>query len=303
MSIFLFAPENFFLTVNSRIDSPSYVIRNQFRNFIAEWSEADPKIKHIISLKLAGSDLYDFPEKALLTKYENMEFLSEQLKIKDRKLFYSKFGETAFLGCKYCSSDFDYLFYLSFSVLFEYVLFLGLVGILTTEPLKSNWRPYGLLISFISIFFEIYSHLLQDHTGFEIYSIIFSEDFFTLRYEKITFIRQMLFISFLLVVLLFDNGKDFRLQTILSKIQKSLETSVALLQSSRIQEAATSVDETLLKFVLEAKKRGKTSLASIVADPLFRQKVADSGTSLEFEKLLKQNNDSLEALFEIASSK
>ena len=299
--MFIFEHDNFFLKINVRIDSPSYIIRNHYRSYIENWSEKDARIKEMVSMKDKSSDLSQFHDMDIYKTFSKMEFLSDQLKIKEKKAFYSKFGEHAFLNCAYCTTDTDFLLYLIPFALAEYSLFLVLVGFLSSKSSKANWRIYGLIVGILSAAIEIYSHFKNSQTTFELYDSIFGEDFFTLRYEKTKYVREIAFVLFLTISLVVDNGKDLRLRNSFDQIQKSLETSLAFLQTSRIQKAAIATDETLQKFLTESTKKN-SKLASIIADPGFRQKVLESGRKLKFEELLQQKDETIEKLMELVKN-
>lgn len=80
-------------------------------------------------------------------------------------------------------------------------------------------------------------------------------------------------------------------------VTRSLEASLALLQSTRLQKAAISLNEDLKrKFALESLKKQKFKHASIVSDQNFRAKVAGSGPKLEMEQMIQNHGDTIEKL-------
>lgn len=300
VSIFLIGTENFFIKINARIDSPSYIIRNQFRSFLNIWSESDERIKEILAMKEKKADTTAFEDDVLYNEFSKLEFLSEQLKIKERKLMYSRYGENAFVNCSYCQVDNDYMMYLIPSTLFEYSLFLLIVGILTSLTAKSRWRFYGLVCAFLSAATEVSAFVLYSSspTGLEIYDYIFGDDYFTLRFEKIRFIRDVFLLSFLLVSLLLDYSKDSRLSNIIDRLKKTSENSLAFLQAVRVQALAISIDENLRKYTKDSKFK-QPKLDSILSDPEFRQKISEAGPMFDVDELMKQKHNDIDFLLSL----
>lgn len=304
-STFFFGSENFFYKVDARIDSPSYIIRNNYRTYVEQWAINNADINEIKSLTENEAESNKFQGSSIYKSFLDMQTLSEQLKIKEKKAAYSKYGERAFLNCQYCSADTDYLMFLAPYAIFEYSIFLIVLGVLSSSSLKTNWRLYGLIVAFVTLLFEIYAFIFpsQSLSGLELYDVAFGDDMFTLKYEKIVFIREALLSLFLLIALIFDNSKDLRLKTILDQIRNSLETSLAFLQATRIQSAAISVDENLQKYVHDSTSTNKSKLSSIISDPVFRQKVAESGHKLNIEELMEQRNKKIDDLFVLMQNK
>lgn len=303
ISMFVYGHANFYSTIETRIDSPGYIIRNQYRNYLAVWESAVPEITTLRQMKGEGKDLSDYHNQALLKEFEDMEFLSEQLKMKDKKKLYSKFGEHAFLECKYCSKDLDYLLFLTPSVFLEYTVFLIIAGLITSQVFKSKWRNHIFIVVCLAILIEANGFYLFEQTGVDLYGLIFSEDFFTLQIEKISFIRDALFVSFILVIMIFDLRPDNQINETFEDVTRSLEASLALLQSTRLQKAAISLNEDLKKFALESLKKQKFKHASIVSDQNFRAKVAESGPKLEMEQMIQNHGDTIEKLLSLVENK
>jgi hypothetical protein len=303
-SISILAPENFFERINARIDSPSYIIRNYYRKFVESWAENDPTIKNMYDVIENESELNKFIDNPLYSTFIDLQKLSEQLKIKEKKDFYSKYGERPFLNCDYCTSDNDFLMYLVPTAILEYSLFLILIGALSANTRKTNWRNYGLLISLLCFAIEAYAFVFpsQSSTQFELYDSVFGDDRFTLRSEKIIFTRDLIFIVFTSIVLLFDNGKDSKLKSGFDQMRNSIETSLEFLRASRIQLAAISIDENLQKFVIEFKKKSSSNINKIFSDPAFRQKVAETGHKLNIEELILQKEKNIDELIRLTRS-
>lgn len=301
-NLFISGPENFFSLTNSRIDSPSYMIRNNFRDYVQSWSEYDPLVRKILEAPEASSEDSQFSAFPVFKRYLNLKRLSEALKIKEKKNFYSKYGESAFLNCDYCTADYDYLMFLVPSILREYCLFLIVSGVLTISYFKSKWRNYSIILSIIVFAAETYAFMVQNSsssTVFEPYDILFGDDLFTLRFEKISFLRNASFVIFLLVILIFDFGRDHSLEASIDQMRSSAETSLSFLQATRIHDAVLSIDENLRKFSIEMKK-SPSALASIISSPGFRQKVAEIGHKLDVETLLVKKDEHFDNLMNIS---
>lgn len=299
-SMFLYGQANFYMTVQTRMDSPGYIIRNQYRNYVSQWANAVPEVSRLQNMKAENQDLSSFPDKSLLKEFENMEFLSEQLKIKDKKALYSKFGEYAFVNCKYCTSDLDYIMFLTPSTLLEYATFLFVVGVITSQYFKLKWRSYSSIVVILAILNDVNNYYFYDHTKVDLYDSIFGEDFFTLRSEKMEFIRNSLFVLFTMIIIIFDNAPDRRIQDLITGIGQSLEAALGLLQSTRLQKAAVSTNDDLKKYSIESLKKEKFVFADIISDPTFRAKVAESGSQLEMDRIIEQHGEKLEQLMNIS---
>lgn len=301
-SVFVFGSENFFSKINARIDSQSYIIRNHYRSYLEFLADRDIYFKEIVTASQNGLDLSKFQETNEFKEFLTMQTLSEQLKIKEKRNFYSKFGEYSFLNCNYCANDIDFIMFLAPSIVFQYALFLFIIGILSSNSQKCNWRNYGLVLAAVIFACEAYAFFspTEHCTKFELYDAIFNDDQFTLRYEKIEFLREITLIMFMLIALFFDNGQDLRFKSLLDQLRTSSELSLAFLQAARIQEAALAIDENLCKFSKQSKKNNPSKLAAIISEPSFRQKVAESGHKLNFEELMQQKSNSLEELLKIS---
>lgn len=299
-SMFLYGHTNFYLTIQTRMDSPSYIIRSQYRTYLADWENSVPEITTLKTMKAEGKDLSEYPDKTLLREFEDMEFLSEQLKMKEKKKLYSKFGEYAFLRCKYCSKDLDYILFLIPGILLEYAIFLVVVGVITSQSFKSKWRGYAIYALVLSILVDVNYFYFYERSGLDLYAMIFGEDFFTLLIEKAALLRDSVFVIFVIIFLIFDFGQDSQINDAFVDITRSLEASLALLQSTRLQKAAISLNEDLKKFSIEAMKKHKFKFADIVSDPSFRAKVAESGSQLEMERIIQQHGESIEKLLSLS---
>lgn len=246
--IFFFESENFFSAINARLDSPSYMVRNHYRAFLEQWFENNPTVKELRDLKEGGADLSGFPNQALVKEYELLEFLSEQLKIKEKKEYYCKFGEYAFINCNYCTKPLDYVLFLVPSIILSHIGFLAVVGVLSGTSAKRRWRTYGIAVSVVLVALEAFVYLGDDKIIFDGYDSIFGPDFYTIKSEKIIWIRNIVFNAFLLIALIFDLPEDLNLENTVDRIKLSVSKTALLLRSMRIQNAAVSNDENLSKF-------------------------------------------------------
>ena len=300
-SLFLSGSENFFSLTHSRIDSPSYIIRNNFRDYIQRWSEADPLVRKIIESPETLLEDSQYSGKPSFKRFVDLKKLSEALKIKEKKIFYVKYGEAAFLNCDYCTADYDYLMFIFPSILIEYCMFLIIAGILSLSYFKSKWRNYSIILVILLFGAETYAFMVQPFspTTFEPYDVLFGDDLFTLRFEKLSFFRNASFLVFLIFSLIFDYGKDNSLEAALDQLRSSTETSLSFLQATRIHDAVLSIDENLKKFSNEMKKT-PSELATIISSPGFRQKVAESGHKLDVETLLLKKDEDFDKLMKIS---
>ena len=303
VSMFVYGHANFYITIQSRMDSPGYILRGQYRNYVAAWESSVPEVAILRQLKSEGKDLSDFHDRTLLKEFEDMEYLSEQLKLKEKKKIYSKFGEHAFLECKYCTKDLDYILFLVPELLWEYSIFLIVVGLITSQNFKSKWRNHVLSALIIALLIEANGFYLYEQSGIDLYTAIFGEDFFTLQIEKTIFIREVIFVAFTLIILIFDLSQDNQVNEVFMDVTRSLEASLALLQSTRLQKAAISLNEDLKKYALDSLKKQKFKFADIISDQAFRAKVSESGSHLEMEQMIKHHSDTIDKLLSLVDNK
>jgi hypothetical protein len=285
--------ENFYSVIQARLDSPAYMIRNQYRSYLERWSSENSSVAQLIEMRDARQDLTSFEDSKLLKEFQVFEYLSEQLKIKERKEVYSKFGEYAFMNCRYCTKDYDYTIFLVPFIILEHALFLKAVGYISASTSKARWRPYAVILSLGLAALEVYAYLGRDNLLFEAYNSIFGDDQYTLKAEKIAFLRDSAFILMALLTLVFELPEDLRLETAVDAIKSSVRASALTLQSLRLQHSALFADENLSKHVMNAAHKHNLSReVTSAANNVDGDRLTSLAKAVDFDALLSGSSNS-----------
>jgi hypothetical protein len=129
------APPDLLDTLKVKTSSPSYVLRNSFREFMSDaydgWTDGgvpDPNW-----------------DEATITEIQNWEALYVSLKgSKETRRLYQSVGHVAFLECDWCKDRTDYLLHLASGITASYFLFLVVVGLATSTWRKEAFRMYAV---------------------------------------------------------------------------------------------------------------------------------------------------------------
>ena len=127
----LYLPRNFLNLIKGQLDSPTYILRNGFRQYMSqtypEWTESTSQTNELI---LSDEWLY-----------------GKLLSTANRRL-YLIHGDEAFVGCKWCteSSDYTYFNVSELSGVYAFAVFIiGFAGYLRR---KNFYLVYGLMVVF-----------------------------------------------------------------------------------------------------------------------------------------------------------
>lgn len=88
-------------------------------------------------------------------------------------------------------TTFSFLLPVSF---LEYLVFLIIAGLITSQVFKSKWRNHIFIVVCLAILIEANGFYLFEQTGVDLYGLIFSEDFSPpANRKRYHFIRDALF--------------------------------------------------------------------------------------------------------------
>lgn len=245
-------PKNlYFSETRTTKNSPGYLIRNQFREYVAEQSRQSSTFKEMIDSRNSKlnfdidkqeDDQDEAEPSALKYHYDRLEALSMELKSSEFRKLYIRHGDAA-LDCKVCGTEDWMLFLFSFpSVMIHYIISIFLVSI--SSPLKRRLKGPCISFLFVSLLLETYTAYTGDLSLLSLITFK-NEDFLTLP-EKLSLIRSCVLITISIIVLLFDarESPDPVMEG-LEVIMRASEKAAAKLQTVRLAKLAILSDEKL----------------------------------------------------------
>lgn len=184
--------------------------------------------------------------------YEKYQYIFDRLKSPAKRTIYLKYGEEAFLDCHFCQDDFDYLYFIGPLVMSSYVCFMIAGGILTILKRKSKWRNIYILFCGVLAICELFYYIAPNEmSSLDIYAYLFPTEEKASTYQKLEIVRKLFFAAALLIGLLFDNGHKRSENDMINDMNSSIEESIAIQQTSKLQKLAMMYDNSLRKFYIE----------------------------------------------------
>lgn len=248
-----YAPQpNYFRETRTNPNSPAFLIRNQYRDYISRISAYDPRINEY--LQSADRTHATLP---LETKehINRLESLSVELRSTENKNVYCRFGESCYVGCTQCDKKkpLDYLIYYLPVLGLHYFVFLLAFGLLTLPKDRANMLGIGTFAVLLAGLHDgVNAYLFTINSGLMLYDAIFPNDVYTSSIERLEFIRGLIFAIALMIPLVVaipkrENPTLKSLTSSLKTVQKSLDG----LLFSRISKSVMAADEELKKALNE----------------------------------------------------
>jgi len=236
--------KEYFYITRTPIASPSYLIRNNFRQYVDDLRTTNPKFDLMYTQRMAlfeqdGST----DENELVTSFPDLEkqFIREQkLSFELRSIKFSRnynyFGEEAAISCTICDENdgWSFVLFILPSILSCYLMFSGVLWTYSSRsPLKSGWKLPFFVSNCIVFTIELGWRILSDFPLIIPVSFSSSAAFITFH-GRLKILRFMFLAAMTLILIVFDRPsvKSPRLEA-LERIQTELEISTYKLQISR----------------------------------------------------------------------
>lgn len=194
---------NYFRETLTPLDSPAYLIRNSYRDFIDKLKKTNISFNEYISsvpLQMSFSDHVDFdPKFEQVREYlVQLESLSLKLRLKENISLYSSFGDYAFNNCEFYDKNdsLNYLLFVIPSIGFSYVKFMLALGLLALIVNKRQGFKYGVILCIIALIHDgLNLYMFMNKSDMLLYDWIFpSGSKSMLKFEKLEFARNLIFV-------------------------------------------------------------------------------------------------------------
>lgn len=235
----------YFALTNTQLDSPSYMIRNKFREFSQKLLSENPKTQLAMEKSQNGESMDDHLTK-IWTEYRYIEDLSNHLRSNDNRKIYVLFGDTT--SCLFCEKTSWLLgLFIAPEIALMYVGTFVAIGVLTSSQKKRRLRVPSMICITLFLLYELYIWSYSEEFVTEFYSMIDAGTNYT-RPEQLQRIRSIFLVAIVSLVMLLDLDKPRNqlLENLLATY-KSLEASAAKLYCSRLAKIVISNDTLLAK--------------------------------------------------------
>lgn len=266
---------HYFLKTVTPTDSPAYLIRNRFRDYVARESQRKAAFAEMIQARQKGiSDPQDTASlerihsrhHQLEAEHIRLEQLSMDLRGKENKRLYLLFGPEA-LGCSHCLGDnWMYIYLLTTSLGLQYVGAIFCICLSTSHPRKARWRVTAICVCLLVLAYEV-AEIIANEAGTIAASPLIDDAIYRTRPEQLAYIRQFvgLFLSLLVLFVDWPLAAD-PVSRCLTSLVKTLDEAAVNLQYIRLAKLAILTDDTLRKRYFEYCRRFGAQAGSIFSD-------------------------------------
>jgi len=255
---------NYFRETLTPLNSPAYLIRNSYRDFIEKLGKTDINFNEYISSvppQTSFTDHVDFdPKFEQVRDYlVQLESLSLKLRLKENILLYSSFGDYAFNNCEFCDKNdsLNYLLFVIPSIGFSYIKFMLALGLLTLIGNKRQGFKCGVILCIIALIHDgLNFYMFMNKSDMLLYDWIFpSGSKSMLNFEKLEFVRSLIFAIALLFSFFIEIPERLdqnlvRLRETLSSLQELVDQFIF----TQLSRAAILNEDSLRKAYFEYMK-------------------------------------------------
>lgn len=295
-SCFVKQPRNIFEEFNISLEAAGFELRNAFRSYCEDRSRIDQEFAKIYTRKSESENSKEPLEKkrtSMENEYEELLYLTNEMKSVGQRRIYYKFGHAAFLGCRYCVEESDYLLFVVPSMMLNYVLYLIILGLNSYRTPKKNWTSIGVLAMVILFGCECLMHFESDIVQPDFYDLFFTASK-ALRYQKIVFTRNFVLAVYVLILLLIDNGSEDVARNLASKLIKDKIEMLNILHASNIQKTAIMQDTNLRKEYFEFYKTVQAEKDKMAMDPELQKYQKELLHRYDLDKLISEAMEMVE---------
>lgn len=273
---------NYFAETKTPFDAASYLVRNHYRYYMDYLQNNDPLVQEYLSF--VGTDNFEeiseIPEKyaKVASDLKRLDFLSQEMRVKENIRLYFLAGEKSFLECSLCDKKqpYEFIIYASPYILIQYAFFFLAVGILCRKAGRQNILTPAIIFIFCVASHDVFSFYFSGYfSPVWAYEQLFaaSPNYLT-KYEQLEIIRSCLMLLFLSIVLVFEfpPQRDETLVLLEKTISEAKQISDKLLVE-RASKGVILADDQLRKPFVESLKKSSTNLLGDLS-PLERQRLA-----------------------------
>lgn len=244
-----YAPsQNIFEKLDLPSGAPNFLIRNQLRAYLEENPHLNEPQSGIVIPRMGKintntDNIYqNDDEDGVFSVADQMMAIYELIKSSGNRFSYLTFGEDAFIYCRWCRSDYEYMLYMLPSVLMQYLTFMAVV-LLVTEliPGKRSIRPWIFTIIGSTLMSEIGAYLLPQEYMVELFA-----EKFPATHSWLQFFRYAEFVLFTVLLWVYEN-KSITDKHLFQSIMSEQERTYGRLKLLQLQQMAILSDSDLLK--------------------------------------------------------
>ncbi|KAJ3286338.1 hypothetical protein HK104_009077 [Borealophlyctis nickersoniae] len=260
---FYFAPPNLLADLRVPAEAPTYVLRNQFREYMGRkfpgWTEevADGTVAY------GGAEWAKNPR--LLAEAEALSRTYTSLRNVENRGIYLRYGHHTLTGCSWCKEDVDYAGYSMPGIVKSYAFALSCLGLGTVVWRKAQWRTYGTIGMTLMAGAEAYLIYLDRNVEFNDRGIAWSPFNFYYR------VRCLAFAALLLLSAVVERKDEWTDGDILSEIVAKNQVIYNRQTAFKLAKAATLGDTNLRKKFMEFHKQQEAAKDAIDRDLEFQE--------------------------------
>jgi hypothetical protein len=295
-------PLSYFSMTKTSIDSPAYMVRNKFRQYVQDRESEDPNFLEMLSYRkktiqestdseLQGK-IYS-PFKEIEEEYIELERLSMALRNNENRRLYAMFGSDGF-KCEVCGKNSYYrAAVIAPSILKEYLLVFFAIGVVSIFPHKKYWRYILSLICVLLMAYEIFEWGFSESLTVELYAAPNDGNLLT-RPEQMTSIRNIIFLIICLLAFVIDFSVfEDPVVGSLKLVVQSVEAAAAKLQLSRLARMATMGDDTLRKFCWDYYRKTEQQSQHLFNDPQYKKLQAELAQKYKMDELIQKSEETM----------
>ncbi|KAI9140340.1 hypothetical protein BKA69DRAFT_1125764 [Paraphysoderma sedebokerense] len=261
LSNLLYPPSNFFFTLNVPLDSPSFIIRNNLRDYLS--TQKQTYLLHSADSSsgtqnpwIPSSEIFDLDNPLrpklsydeIVTKYDYYIYLYDLVKLTSNRQLYALYGESSLLSCDYCSNSSDYFQYYLPSILGFYTSFLVVLGLVTITRRKQNWR-FTITITVLG---SLMLELLFYSMGSENLMFILPDEWMsTFLFDFTWYLRNLIGLGVSLMVWLVDSKIYKSNEDVMGEVIQNLSTVYAMQKAVQLQQRIVNADSGLRKVMVD----------------------------------------------------
>ncbi|KAJ3178361.1 hypothetical protein HDU87_003676 [Geranomyces variabilis] len=260
-------PPNVLVDLGIGLETPSFVLRNTFRNHMAArypgWASGAVR-----------------PEDE--ARVATAEKIHESLKTTSARKEYLRHGHAAHIECGWCTEPRDYALYAAPPILVSYGLMLVLLGIGTVTWRKQLWRTYGAVFIGLIAICEFYMFAMHDAVLSEADGTAWS------LYNSVRMWRHAGFAVLALLAALVDRKDEWTDEDVVKDILGKNQVIYNRSQASRLARAATLTDSNMRRKFMEHYKEHEAVNDAIDRDLEYKEIRDKSLQKYDLDKLMQE---------------
>lgn len=300
--------KSYFMITKTPTDAPSYMVRNRFRDYVSRMESSDVSFRQMMVSRRAI--VGESTDPAVLGKFYSNDFdleksfieleqMSHELRNNENRRRYLLYG-IKWNSCSVCDSKspWHYCLYIAPTIAKDYLLALLAIGLASKYEQKSKWRLVSAVVLVLVASYDIYELAFSESPIIQLYEPSGSENYLT-RVEQLAMGRNLILLLMSVLALLVDfSAVQNPLLQRLRVTLKSLETSVAKLQTARLARTVVVWDDTLRKHYNEYQRKVEPGKQQIFNDPAYKKIQSEMAHKYNMEKVLDEADAALKVAFD-----